>query len=155
MRRRKRKSSELCISFSPNQKRKLKQETLASPPLPQGLPPSVALRHYHRRLVVRASSSFKNRSFFFLELGASISGIHLLYRAPAAVCRALSHHRLCLVVADSSNPPPSSELCSSPGLCLCHDSASLFSDCSEEKPISIPVSFLRVPRAEAQPRKKP
>ncbi|QHN91685.1 50S ribosomal protein-2 [Arachis hypogaea] len=136
-------------------KGQLKQETLASPPPPQGLPPSVALRHYHRRLVVRASSSFKNRSFFFLELGASVSGIHLLHCAPATVRRALSHHRLRLVVADSSNPPPSSELCSSPGLCLRHDSAPLFSDCSEEKPISIPVSFFRVQRAEAQPRKKP
>ncbi|XLS55532.1 hypothetical protein HN51_005287, partial [Arachis hypogaea] len=102
-----------------------------------------------------ASSSFKNRSFFFLDLGASVPGIHLLHRAPAAVRRALSHHRLRLVVADSSNPPPSSELCSSPGLCLRHDSAPLFLDCSEEKPISIPVSFLRVQRAEAQPRKKP
>ncbi|KAL4277095.1 hypothetical protein AHAS_Ahas20G0272900 [Arachis hypogaea] len=110
---------------------------------------------YHRRLVVRASSSFKNRSFFFLDLGASVPGIHLLHRAPAAVRRALSHHRLRLVVADSSNPPPSSELCSSPGLCLRHDSTPLFSDCSVEKPISIPVSFLRVQRAEAQPRKKP
>ncbi|RYR50861.1 hypothetical protein Ahy_A06g025866 isoform B [Arachis hypogaea] len=78
---------------------------------------------YHRRLVVRAKSSFKNRSFFFLDLGASVPGIHLLHRAPAAVRRALSHHRLRLVVADSSNPPPSSELCSSPGLCLRHDSA--------------------------------
>ncbi|RYR42310.1 hypothetical protein Ahy_A08g038768 isoform A [Arachis hypogaea] len=107
------------------------------------MPPSVALRHYHRRLVVRASSSFKNRSFFFLDLVVSVPGIHLLYRAPAAVRRALSHHRLRLVVADSSNPPPSSELCSSPGLCLRHDSAPLFSDCLEEKPISIPVSFLR------------
>nr|XP_025674243.2 3-ketoacyl-CoA synthase 4-like [Arachis hypogaea] len=97
----------------------------ASPPPPQGLQPSVALRHYHRRLVVRASSSFKNRSFFFLDIGASVPGIHLLHRAPAAVCRALSHHRLLLVVADSSNPPPSSELCSSPGLCLHHDSAPL------------------------------
>ncbi|RYR67990.1 hypothetical protein Ahy_A03g014461 [Arachis hypogaea] len=58
------------------------------------MPPSVALRHYHRRLVVRASSSFKNRSFFFLDLGASVPGIHLLHRAPAAVRRALSHHRL-------------------------------------------------------------
>ncbi|XLU19822.1 hypothetical protein S245_055888, partial [Arachis hypogaea] len=134
--------------FSPNQKRKLKQGTLASPPPPQGLPPSVTLRHYHHRLVVRASSSFKNHSFFFIELGASVSGIHLLHRAPAAVCRALSHHRLRLVVADSSNPPPSSELCSSPGLCLRHDSAPLFSDCSEEKPISIPVFFFRVQRAE-------
>ncbi|RYR67869.1 hypothetical protein Ahy_A03g014322 isoform D [Arachis hypogaea] len=76
------------------------------------MPPSVALRHYHRRLVVRASSSFKNRSFFFLDLVASVPGIHLLHRAPATVCRALSHHRLRLVVADSSNPPPSSELCS-------------------------------------------
>ncbi|XLV01439.1 hypothetical protein S245_015776 [Arachis hypogaea] len=142
-------------SFSPNQKRELKQETLASPPLPQGRPLSVALRHYHRRLVVRASSSFKNCSFFCLELGASVPGIHLLHRTPAAVRRALSHHRLRLVVADSSNPPSSSELCSSPGLCLRHDSAPLFSDCSEEKPISIPVSFLRVQRAEAQPRKKP
>ncbi|QHO30347.1 uncharacterized protein DS421_8g232460 [Arachis hypogaea] len=134
---------------------KVEIETLASPPPPQGLPPSVALRHYHRRLVVRASSSFKNRSFFFLDLVVSVPGIHLLYRAPAAVRRALSHHRLRLVVADSSNPPPSSELCSSPGLCLRHDSAPLFSDCLEEKPISIPVSFLRVQRAEAQPRKKP
>ncbi|QHO57645.1 Chaperone protein [Arachis hypogaea] len=116
---------------------------LASPPPPQELPPSVALRHYHRRLVVCASSSFKNCSFFFLDLGASVPGIHLLHRAPAAVRRALSHHRLRLVVADSSNPAPSFELCSSSGLCLCHHSAPLFSDCSEEKPISIPVSFLR------------
>ncbi|KAL4381213.1 hypothetical protein AHAS_Ahas04G0111000 [Arachis hypogaea] len=116
---------------------------------------AVALRHYHRRLVVRASSSFKNRSLFFLDLGASVPGIQLLHRAPAAVCRALNHHRLRLVVADSSNPPPSSEFCSSLGLCLCHDSASLFSDCSVKKPISIPVSFLRVQRAEAQPRTKP
>ncbi|XLU49810.1 hypothetical protein S245_044624, partial [Arachis hypogaea] len=81
-------------SFSPNQKRKLKQEILASPPPPQGLPASVALKHYHRRLVVRASSFFKNRSFFFLELGALVPGIHLLHRAPAAVRRALNHHRL-------------------------------------------------------------
>ncbi|XLT67798.1 hypothetical protein HN873_024237 [Arachis hypogaea] len=67
----------------------------------------------------------------------------IVHRAPAAVRRALSHHRLRLVVADSSNPPPSSELCSSPGLCFRHDSAPLFSDYSVEKPISIPVFFLR------------
>ncbi|RYR54724.1 hypothetical protein Ahy_A06g030016 isoform A [Arachis hypogaea] len=127
----------------PKSIKEVETETLASPPPPQGLPPSVALSHYHRRLVVRTSSSFKNRSFFFLDLGASVSGIHLLHRAPAAVRRTLNHHRLRLVVANSFNPPPSSELCSSPGLCLRHDSAPLFSDCSEEKPISIPVSFLR------------
>ncbi|XLS75446.1 hypothetical protein HN51_032311 [Arachis hypogaea] len=134
---------------------KNKLDTTASPSPPQGLPPSVALRHYQHRLVVRASSSFKNRSFFFLNLGASVSGIHLLHRPPTAVRRALSHHRLRRVVADSSNPPPSSELCSSPDLFLRHDSAPLFSHCSVEKSISIQVSFLRVQRAEAQPRKKP
>ncbi|QHO31589.1 uncharacterized protein DS421_8g242900 [Arachis hypogaea] len=107
----------------PKSIKEVETETLASPPPPQGLPPSVALSHYHRRLVVRTSSSFKNRSFFFLDLGASVSGIHLLHRAPAAVRRALSHHRLRLVVANSSNPLPSSELCSSPGLCHRHDSA--------------------------------
>ncbi|XP_057756183.1 uncharacterized protein LOC130975399 [Arachis stenosperma] len=107
----------------PKSKKEVETETLASPPPQQRLPPSVTLRHYHRRLVVRASSSFKNRSFFFLDLGASVSGIHLLHRAPAAIRRALSHHRLRLVVADSSNPPPSSELCSSPGFYLRHDSA--------------------------------
>ncbi|QHO51059.1 uncharacterized protein DS421_1g27610 [Arachis hypogaea] len=74
-----------CLnSFSPNQKRKLKQETLTFLPPPQELPPSVALRHYHRRLVVRASSSFKNCSFFFLELGASVPGIS---SAPSRSCR--------------------------------------------------------------------
>ncbi|XLU98286.1 hypothetical protein S245_012626, partial [Arachis hypogaea] len=104
---------------------KLKQETLAFPPPLQGLPPSVALRHYHRRLVVRASSSFKNRNFFFLELGASVPGIHLLRRAPAAVHHALRHHHLCLVATGSSNPPPSSESCSLPGLCLRHNSSPL------------------------------
>ncbi|XP_072065223.1 uncharacterized protein [Arachis hypogaea] len=121
-------------SFSPNQKRKLKQKTLASPPPPQGLPLSVDLRHYHHRLVVRASSSFKNCSFFFLELGASVPGIHLLHRAPAAVRRALSHQRLRLVVADSSNLPLSSELCSSPGLCLHHDSASYSQTAQKKNP---------------------
>ncbi|RYQ87774.1 hypothetical protein Ahy_B09g095315 isoform C [Arachis hypogaea] len=65
----------------------MKQETLASPPPPQGLPPSVALRHY-RRLVFRASSSFKNRSFFFLELDASVPGIHLLL--PPSVGRSVT-----------------------------------------------------------------
>ncbi|XP_057756184.1 uncharacterized protein LOC130975400 [Arachis stenosperma] len=116
--------AQLCFSrLLPKSKKEVETETLASPPPPQGLPPSVALRHYHRCLVVRASSSFKKRNFFFLDLGASVPGIHLLHRAPAAVRRALSHHRLRLVVADSSNPPPSSELCSSPGLCLRHDSA--------------------------------
>ncbi|XLU81383.1 hypothetical protein S245_004803, partial [Arachis hypogaea] len=111
--------------FSPNQKRKLKQETLASPPPPQGLSPSVALRHYHRCLVVRASSSFKNHSFFFLELSASFHGIHLFRRAPTAVHRTLRHYRLCLVATGSSNPPPSSESCSLPRLYLRHDSAPL------------------------------
>ncbi|QHO43683.1 uncharacterized protein DS421_5g164770 [Arachis hypogaea] len=103
-----------CISLLSKSKKEVKTETLASPPPPQGLPPFVALRHYYCRLVVRASSSFKNHSFFFLNLGASVPGIHLLHHAPAAVRRALSYHLLRLVVADSSISPPSSELCSSP-----------------------------------------
>ncbi|XLS70920.1 hypothetical protein HN51_027785 [Arachis hypogaea] len=110
--------------FSPNQKRKLKHEALASPP-PQRLPPSVAFRHYHRRMVVRVSSSFKNRSFF-LELGASVPGLHLLRCAPAAVrCapaavrRALRHHRLCLVVVlEVHNPPIAASSSSSASLSL-------------------------------------
>ncbi|XLU30254.1 hypothetical protein S245_066320, partial [Arachis hypogaea] len=100
-----------CHASSPQIRRKLKHETLASPPPPQGLPPSVALRHYHRRLVVRASSSFKNRSFF-LELGASVPGLHLLRRA-------LRHHRLCLVVVlEVPNPPIAASSSSSASLSL-------------------------------------
>ncbi|RYQ85087.1 hypothetical protein Ahy_B10g104598 [Arachis hypogaea] len=62
------------------------------------MPPSVVLRHYHRRLVVRASSSFKNHSFF-LELGTSVPSHHLLPRA-------LRHRHLHLVVVlEVPNPP--------------------------------------------------
>ncbi|RYQ94459.1 hypothetical protein Ahy_B08g089368 [Arachis hypogaea] len=107
----------------PKSKKEVETGKLASPPPPQELPPSVALRHYHRRLVVRASSSFKNRSFFFLELGASVPGIS---SAPSRSCRRPSGAQ-----SPSSSSgrrrffqlKPSSELCSSPGLCLRHDSA--------------------------------
>ncbi|XLU70807.1 hypothetical protein S245_029860, partial [Arachis hypogaea] len=118
------------------------------------LPPSVALRHYHRRLVVGASSSFKNRNFFFLELSASVPDIHLLHRALAAVRRALSHHRLRLVVADSSNHHRLLSCVRRLASVSVTILPPFFSNCSEEKPVSIPVSFLRVQRAEAQPRKK-
>ncbi|KAL4356437.1 hypothetical protein AHAS_Ahas09G0086600 [Arachis hypogaea] len=76
-------------------------------------------------MVVRVSSSFKNRSFF-LELGASVPGLHLLRCAPAAVrCapaavrRALRHHRLCLVVVlEVHNPPIAASSSSSASLSL-------------------------------------
>ncbi|RYR34910.1 hypothetical protein Ahy_A10g049965 [Arachis hypogaea] len=61
-------------------------ETLASPPPPQGLPPSVMLKHHRRCLVVRPFSSFNNRTSFLSSV--SVPGLRPLYCAPATVRRA-------------------------------------------------------------------